>query len=142
MARKRLFWTGSTRIINDPRPSALDIRVYACVSLHDGMSLDPGKSGRGCYATFATLTAEIGCDPANLSKSLKRLVEWGYLVEERQEDRRRKAYRLTWHTAETWRNCQQSHPSETWRNDQQSPGEIVGRDECVSSGNLTANERH
>ena len=81
--KERLFFTGSVNIIRDSRPSGLDLRVYACVSLHDGMSLLK-SSGRGCYATFATLTAEIGCDAANLSRSLKRLVEWGYLTEERQ----------------------------------------------------------
>jgi hypothetical protein len=61
--------------------------------MHDGMSLRKGK-GRGCYATFTTLTAAIGCDASNLSKSLKRLVDWGYLSEERQDDRRRKTYRV------------------------------------------------
>jgi DNA-binding MarR family transcriptional regulator len=110
LAKERLFFTGSTRIINDPRPSGLDFRVYACVSLHDGMSLMKG-TGRGCYATYATLTAEIGCDAANLSRSLKRLVEWGYLKEERQTDRRRKTYRLTFESAETWQSRQQSAAS-------------------------------
>ena len=69
---------------------------------------DPPRGGRGCYATFATLTAEIGCDAANLSRSLKRLVDWGYLTEERQTDRRRKTYRLTFHSAEAWQNRQRS----------------------------------
>lgn len=105
VAKERLFFTGSTRIIGDPRPSGLDLRVYACVSLHDGMSLIKG-TGRGCYATFATLTARIGCDAANLSRSLKRLVEWGYLTEERQTDRRRKTYRVTFETEESWQNRQ------------------------------------
>jgi DNA-binding MarR family transcriptional regulator len=106
VGKERLFFTGSARIISDPRPSGLDMRVYACVSLHDGMSLLK-KTGRGCYATFATLTAEIGCDAANLSRSLKRLVDWGYLAEERQNDRRRKTYRVTFESAESWRNRQQ-----------------------------------
>jgi DNA-binding MarR family transcriptional regulator len=126
---ERLFFTGSTRIINDPRPSGLDMRVYACVSLHDGMSLLK-KSGRGCYATFATLTARIGCDAANLSRSLKRLVEWGYLAEERQDDRRRKTYRVTFDSEETWRNRQQS------------TGEIVGDGESGNGGNPPQTEQH
>lgn len=126
---ERLFFTGSTNIIRDPRPSGLDLRVYACVSLHDGMSLLK-KSGRGCYATFATLTAEIGCDAANLSRSLKRLVGWGYLTEERQGDRRRKAYRVIFDTEEGWRFRQQS------------TGELVGNDHSGNGGNLSQTEQH
>jgi DNA-binding MarR family transcriptional regulator len=129
VARERLFFTGSTNIIRDPRPSGLDLRVYGCVSLHDGMSLLKG-AGRGCYATFATLTAEIGCDAANLSRSLKRLVEWGYLTEERQDDRRRKTYRVVFETAETWRNRQQS------------PDEIVGNGESGNGSYLPQTEQH
>lgn len=106
--KERLFYTGSKYIIGDPRPSGLDMRVYAVVSLHDGMSLFPGKNGRGCYASFATLTAQLGCDAANLSRSLKRLVDWGYLTEERQEDGRRKTYRVTWDNSESWQSRQQS----------------------------------
>ena len=134
---ERLFFTGSTNIIRDPRPSGLDLRVYACVSLHDGMSLLKG-SGRGCYATFATLTAEIGCDAANLSRSLKRLVEWGYLTEERQDDRRRKTYRVTFDNEESWRNRQQSKVDETAN----EPAEIVGNDESGNGGNLPQDEEH
>jgi hypothetical protein len=115
VAGKRDFFTGSTRIISDPRPSGLDLRVYACVSMHDGMSLKKG-TGRGCYATFATLTDEIGSDASNLSKSLKRLVEWGYLKEERQTDRRRKTYRVVFDYPEGWRNDQQSMVGETANN--------------------------
>lgn len=133
MAKERLFFTGSTRIINDPRPSGLDFRVYACVSLHDGMSLMKG-TGRGCYATYATLTAEIGCDAANLSRSLKRLVEWGYLEEERQTDRRRKTYRLTFYSAETWQNRQQLKAGQL--------AEILGNRLSRNGGNLPQTAQH
>ena len=129
MARERLFFTGSVNIIGDQRPSGLDLRVYACVSMHDGMSLPKG-TGRGCYATFATLIAEIGCDAANLSRSLKRLVEWGYITEERQDDRRRKTYRVVFESRETWRNRQQSK------------SEIVGNGECGNGGNPLLNGQH
>jgi DNA-binding MarR family transcriptional regulator len=131
--KARDFFTGSVRIINDPRPSGLDFRVYACVSLHDGMSLKKG-TGRGCYATFATLTAEIGCDAANLSRSLQRLVEWGYLTEERQIDRRRKTYRVTFQSAEAWRNRQQSTAGE--------PVKIVGNALSGNDRNPPQTEQH
>jgi DNA-binding MarR family transcriptional regulator len=133
MPRERLFFTGSTRIISDPRPSGLDLRVYACVSLHDGMSLLKG-TGRGCYATFATLTAEIGCDAANLSRSLKRLVEWGYLTEERQTDRRRKTYRVTFESAESWQVRQRSAVHQTL--------EIVGNALSENGANLPQTDQH
>lgn len=135
--KERLFFTGSARIIGDPRPSGLDMRVYACVSLHDGMSLVK-KTGRGCYATFATLTAAVGCDAANLSRSLKRLVEWGYLTEERQDDRRRKTYRVTFETVESWQNCQQSNVGETAN----EAAEIVGNGESGNGSNLPQDEQH
>lgn len=130
---ERLFFTGSVRIIGDPRPSGLDLRVYACVSLHDGMSLVKG-TGRGCYATFATLCSEVGCDPANLSRSLKRLVEWGYLTEERQADRRRKTYRVTFECAESWQNRQQFKADQLVR--------IVGNQLSGNGGNLPRTEQH
>lgn len=129
MARKRDFSTVPVRIFNDPRPSALDLRTLACVSMHDGMSLKKG-TGRGCYATFATLTAELGCDASNLSKSLRRLVDWGYLSEERQHDRRRKSYRVIFDA------------EESWRNDQQSAGEIVGNGESGNGENPPLNGQH
>lgn len=133
MSKERLFFTGSVRIIGDPRPSGLDLRVYACVSLHDGMSLHKG-TGRGCYASFATLTAEIGCDAANLSRSLKRLVDWGYLTEERQEDRRRKAYRVTFPSRDSWSDCQQDVGENA-----NKAAEIVGNGDSSNIGNHSEN---
>lgn len=133
MAKERDFFTGSVRIIDDPRPSGLDFRVYACVSMHDGMSLKKG-TGRGCYATFATLTTEIGCDASNLSKSLKRLVEWGYLTEERQSDRRRKSYRVTFESAESWQNRQRLRAAEL--------GQIVGHQLSGNGSNPPQTEQH
>ncbi len=104
--------------------------------MHDGMSLKKG-TGRGCYARFATLTAEIGTDPSNLSKSLKRLVEWGYLSEERQSDRRCKAYRVIFDPVTP---CNVTRDS--WRNDQQSSPEIVGNGESGNGGNPPQTEQH
>jgi hypothetical protein len=125
------------RLFSDQRPSALDLRVLACVSMHDGMSLVKG-TGRGCYATFATLTAELGCDPGNLSRSLKRLVDWDYLFEERQVDRRRKTYRVNFDPPESCSNGQQSNVGET----DNDPGEIVVLAESGNGGNLPQDEQH
>ena len=107
------------------------------MSLHDGMSLIKG-TGRGCYATFATLTAEIGCDASNLSKSLKRLVEWGYLREERQDDRRRRTYRVVFEFAEK--------DGETTNNvlgqSANDPAEIVGNGEVEIGSNPPQTDQH
>ena len=105
--------------------------------MHDGMSLVKG-TGRGCYATFATLTSEIGCDASNLSKSLRRLIEWGYLSEERQEDRRRKTYRVIFYPADCWRNDQQPFVGETANNQP----EIVGNCDSGNGGNPLLNGQH
>lgn len=148
MAKPRLFYTGSVAIIGDARLSGLDHRTYACVSLHDGMSLVK-ETGRGCYATFATLTAMLGCDPANLSRSLKRLVEWGYLTEERQGDRRRKSYRVVFDHSGAWQNDQQfrvnASPPDVGdiANDQGNvAAEIVGNGDSGNGGNQPRNGQH
>ena len=140
MAGKRVFFTGSTAIISDPRPSGLDMRVYACVSEHDGMSLKKGK-GPGCYATYETLTASLKCDASNLSKSLKRLVDWGYLKEERQADRRRKTYRVVFDFPEGWRNDQQSMVGEIANNQGEElplcSGQVTPKDVGNAANQLT-----
>jgi len=110
------------------------------VSLFDGMSLLK-KTGRGCYATFATMTAALGCDAANLSRSLKRLVEWGYLTEERQDDRRRKAYRVTFESEEGWRK-RQHLPRNKLSKSPTSDQEIVGSVRTGNDGNLPAKSNH
>ncbi len=138
---KREFFTGSVRVIGDPRLSGLDHRTYACISMHDGMSLKKG-TGRGCYATFATLTAAIGCDASNLSKSIKRLVEWGYITEERQVDRRRKTYRVVFDFSDDWRNDQQSIDGETANDIPHDFAEKVGRSDSEDGGNPLLDAQH
>jgi hypothetical protein len=148
MGGKRDFFTGSTAIIGDPRPSGLDMRVYACISEHDGMSLKKG-TGRGCYATYATLTGRLGCDASNLSKSIKRLVEWGYITEERQKDRRLKTFRVVFDFPEGWRNDQRLVGENA--NDQSSEidgelanglTEIVGNDNSRNRRNSLLASQH
>ncbi len=138
---KREFFTGSVRVIGDPRLSGLDHRVYACISMHDGMSLKKG-TGRGCYATFATLTAAIGCNASNLSKSIKRLVEWGYITEERQVDRRRKTYRVVFDFPDGWRNDQHPIDGETTNELPHDFTKIVGRSNSENGGNPLLDAQH
>lgn len=111
---KRTFFCGPRRAIADARLSALDHRVLAAVALHDGMSLEKRKGG-GCYATYRTLSAEVGCDYTNFSKAISRLLRWSYLVREPQLlDKRKFTLRVVY------------SGRDSWQNDQQSTGEIVG----------------
>jgi hypothetical protein len=123
----RKFFTGAVALIGDQRPSALDLRVYACVSLHDGMSLVKGK-GAGCYASNLKLAGMIGCDYTSLSKSLSRLVTWGYLLKERHaEDRRCTTYRCVFDFPDGWSNGQVSGQPIVG-DPANDPLKVVGRD--------------
>lgn len=106
--------------------------------MHDGMSL-PKRTGMGCYAKLATIAREVGSDISNVSKSLKRLVEWEYLTEERQSDGRRKAYRVRFDSAEDWRNRQESQQEKVGEaaNDS-SCGPLSNDAEFVGDGNVLA----
>lgn len=148
MPKERRFWTGSTNILSDPRPSALDLRVYGCVSMHDGMSLLKG-TGMGCYARLATIAAEVDSDIPNVSKSLKRLVGWEHLTEERQRDARRKAYRVRFDSAEHWRNRQQSQPEKLGQTANKLPYKdrpsglgIVGEADPLSDEKISEIDEH
>lgn len=92
--KPRIFTTLPVAVIGDDRLHAVDIRVLAVITLHDGMSKSRG-AGAGCYARHATLAAQVGIDTARFSKSLRRLREFGYVqVEEKSSDRRFKTMRV------------------------------------------------
>lgn len=94
MAKVRIFTTLPVSVIGDDRLHAVDIRVLAAITLHDGMSLSRGTGG-GCYAKHKTLAEEVGIDMARFSKSIRRLREFGYVqIEEQSNDRRRKTMRV------------------------------------------------
>jgi hypothetical protein len=86
------------------------------IALHDGMS-KPKGAGAGCYARHATLAKLVGTDVSNFSKSLSRLVSWGYVAREPQlMDKRKFTLRVIY------------GDDDSWRADQQSPAEIVGEE--------------
>lgn len=123
---ERIFYCGPRRAIGDGRLSALDHRVLAVVALHDGMSLTKGK-GAGCYATYRTLSAEVGCDYTNFSKSIARLLRWSYLVREPQVmDKRKFTLRVVYSGADSWQNDQQSCDRIVGETTNE-PSEIVGQ---------------
>jgi hypothetical protein len=106
---KRTFFCNPRRIIRDSRPAALHHRVLGAVALHDGMSLVKGKGG-GCYASYKTLAAEVGCDYTNFSKAITSLIRWGYLVREPQIlDRRKFTLRVVYDAEDSWSIDQHSN---------------------------------
>ena len=74
------------------------------------MSLVKGK-GAGCYASNATIAQEVGCDYTSVSRSITRLLDWGYIVRERNpDDRRMTVYRVKFPPRDSWPKCQASTP--------------------------------
>jgi hypothetical protein len=151
---ERKFTTLPTRAIGDTDLTSLDLRVLACVSLHDGMSLLNGK-GAGCYVSNVNLAALVGCDYTSLSKALSRLCDeersgGPYIVKERQaDDKRMTTYRVRFPSADGWRDGQLSaHPAKGAKSADivgevaKQSGEIVGRADLGSGGNLRQTASH
>lgn len=149
---KRTFGCLPRRMFCDPAPSALDIRFCGAIALHDGMSLVKGKGG-GCFASMKTLSEEVGCDYTSGSRSLSRLLRWGYVVREPQiYDKRKFTLRVVYDGADSLQNGQQSAPQEVgeFANDDPEivdepanyPAEIVGRDFSETRRNLPETAEH
>lgn len=76
------------RAAADPRLTPLDFRVLIAIACRDRMSEING--GDGCWAKHKTLAADVGCHHTNLSKSIGRLVDFGYVQSHKSKhDRRR-----------------------------------------------------
>ena len=103
---KRIFSTGPTAAILDPRPTALDFRTLLLISLFDGQTRLRGK-GAGCHVSNRRLADILGCDYGSLSKCIRKLREWGYITEERgnafrPNDRRMTTYRVEFPNPDSW----------------------------------------
>lgn len=82
------------RAIADDRLSGLDLRVLACIALHDRMS-GKLKKGQGCTAGNRTLATEIGCDYSRLSACITKLGTLGYVEKTAHPlNRRQRVYRV------------------------------------------------
>jgi hypothetical protein len=128
MGKPRVFTTLPAAMIGDPRPTALDIRCAAAIALHDGMSTLKGK-GAGCYARHSTLAAEAKTDVTNFSKSLSRLIAWGYVLREPQlMDKRRFTLRI-------------AYPDPAEIVGEEAP-QIVGEAEAANGGFSRETDRH
>jgi len=108
VGKPREFTTLPVRAIADTRLTALELRCLAVIALHDGMSL-VRKTGPGCYARSATLAELARTDISNFSKATSRLLKFGYLVREKQQnDARRFTLRVTYGEDDSWRVDQPS----------------------------------
>lgn len=88
MAGPREFFAAlPARALGDDRLKGHHLRVLAAVALHDRFA----RNGRGCVASYDRLSAIAGCAYTRLSAAITDLVTWGYLLKERQADRRRAA---------------------------------------------------
>ena len=80
------FFTLPADVLADKRLGFIDWRTFAAVSYRDRRSIAKGHS-RGCYASQRTLAKDINADYRNVGRSLKKLVELGFLRIEDNEDR-------------------------------------------------------
>lgn len=153
MGKPRLFTTLPVGMIDDSRPTALDIRCAMAIALRDGMSKMKGKGG-GCYARYTTLAADAGTDVTNFSKSVSRLCKWGYVSREPQEiDRRRYTLRMRYpepqkvgeatndQDADKVGEPTSNQPKTVGEDTYESP-EIVGEDAHENGGISSETHRH
>ncbi|WP_038054738.1 MarR family transcriptional regulator [Thioalkalivibrio sp. ALJ1] len=78
------------RALADERLTRSHMAVLGIVSYFDRFS----KNGAGCYATQAKIGEMAHTRSDHVSRVIKDLVTWGYIVVEQQKDRRRKQYRV------------------------------------------------
>lgn len=99
-----LFAAVPLRALIDPRLTDRDIRRLAVIAAFDQMSLAT-KRGQGAWAGHRTMAAMVGGDgsnESNLSVSIKKFVDLGYLEESRKaDDRRRRVYRVIYAAEDT-----------------------------------------
>lgn len=87
------FAAASVTAMSDSGLSGQDWRVFLAVSMHDGMSMLKGD-GAGCYAANVRLAAIARCKFGEVVKSLRKLVDGGYLMKDKhgKADRYRVAF--------------------------------------------------
>jgi len=89
--RRELFSPIPIDAMGDHRLTSEDLRLLIAIGWHDRF----GANGRGCYCKHEVLAEETNMDLTSVSRSVHRLVEFGYITSERFSlDRRRRVYRL------------------------------------------------
>jgi DNA-binding MarR family transcriptional regulator len=76
-------------VCGDKRLQATDFRVLTAIAYRDRF----GKNGRGCFVGQEKLATETCLNKRQVTRSLKRLEDYGYIRWERlANDRRRRTY--------------------------------------------------
>ena len=87
----RKFLTLPPRYIHDRRLTAYDCQVLGAIAWYDRHN----NNGQGCYCGRKQISEDTGILEANVSRSLSRLQEFGYITVERDgRDARRKVQRV------------------------------------------------
>jgi DNA-binding MarR family transcriptional regulator len=128
MADKLYFAPLPPRAIGDKELSGLDLRVLACIALHDRMS-GKRKAGQGCWAGSRTLSNEIGCDYSNLSRSITKLGHLGYVERfPHPLNKRLRVYRVIYTDSDLTVGRTTNNAPEIVGDTTNADGEIVGHD--------------
>jgi len=73
--RQATFAPVPTRAIGDGNLNGLDLRVLAFIAAHDRFQ----ANGIGCYTNQRKMATAVGTDHTRLNKTLRRLVDAGYI---------------------------------------------------------------
>ncbi len=88
---KQRFAPVPSRALSDSRLTALDHRVLEAIACHDRFS----RNGIGCSASHKRIGALVGAHLTNVSKSIAKLIRFGYLTAHKSGgDGRRRIYQV------------------------------------------------
>jgi DNA-binding MarR family transcriptional regulator len=133
--RERIYFAPlPMRAIGDAQLSALDVRVLACLAVHDRMSGVTGK-GQGAWASNEKLAGMIGCHYTRLSSSITRLARLGYLEREQHPlNKRLRVYRVLYNSGwDTLPNVKESGSHTVCQKASQEVEDFAGPSEISSS---------
>lgn len=81
------------RAMGDKTLTAEELRILMAIATHDRL----GANGTGCYASHPRLAELVGCHEKSLSRSLRHLVDKGYIIVGPSPlSRRQRVYRVVY----------------------------------------------
>ena len=91
--RQERFCPVPGRALSDARLTALDHRVLACIAGADLF----GANGQHCFLKQSAIALRVGSEKSSVCKSIKRLVEYGYLeLVSVPKDKRKSGYKVVY----------------------------------------------